>query len=207
MLVRLLGATSVRRGDGEWSPIGSRAVRSLLAGLATHPNTTVSIDTLTGWVWGEDLPARPQAALQTVASRLRTILREALPDTSTSTSTSSVAVEAVPGGYLLRIDPDLIDATRFETLLRHARTTTRTEHPPAAIARYDEALALWDGDHALIDSTPTTYAHTEAARLNELRLTAVQERLDLLLHTHPAETNSPGSPPDIRCAKPSPAST
>src|SRR4051794_29049099 len=145
------------------------SVRTLLARLAMNPGRVVSVDALTDALWGEDLPGDAANALQLRVSKLRRALGAAgVP--------ADVLVTRAPG-YQLAVDGDAVDAQRFERLLSRARACTDA---PAALALLDQALALWRGP-ALADVGDAEWIETESARLEELRLGALEDRLELLL--------------------------
>ena len=101
-------------------------MRALLIALALEPGRLVSKATLIDWIWGEQLPADTANALQRLASRLR----KALPEGS---------IEGQPGGYRLTVEPDAVDAVRFERLVAQARDTEGSRR----VRLLREALALW----------------------------------------------------------------
>ena len=90
-----------------------------------------------------------------------------------------------PPGYLLRVEPDAIDARRFESLLEKGRRLLASGETEEAAAILHEALALWRG-RALDEFAYERFAETEVARLEELRLRALEERIevDLALGRH-----------------------
>ncbi|MCP2196448.1 putative ATPase [Lentzea flava] len=142
----LLGPTTVETDDGTPVDIGGARVRMLLARLALDPGRPVPASTLIDDLWGAQPPADASNALQSLVSRLRKVF----PD-----------VTLEPGGYRLAITPDDVDVHRFERL--------------RAAGRFDEALALWRGE-ALADVREAPFAEPAAARLDEARLTAEEER-------------------------------
>ncbi|MEV6236099.1 BTAD domain-containing putative transcriptional regulator [Lentzea sp. NPDC051838] len=142
----LLGPTTVETDDGTPVDIGGARVRMLLARLALDPGRPVATTTLIDDLWGEQPPADASNALQSLVSRLRKVC----PD-----------VTLEPGGYRLAIAQDDVDVFRFERL--------------RAAGRFDEALALWRGD-ALVDVREAPFASPAAARLDEARLAAEEER-------------------------------
>jgi DNA-binding SARP family transcriptional activator len=121
-------------------------------------------------LWGDDLPANPANALQGRISRLRHAL-EAI-------GVPGTLVAAQGPGYLAAVDRDQVDAHRFAGLVQLARASTG--NPRAASRLYAEALDLWRGP-ALADFATEPWAAGEAARLEELRLAAIEERIDLVL--------------------------
>ena len=167
MEIRLLGDLEVV-ADGVAGTLPGSGERAVLALLAMQAGRTVSADRLVDELWGERLPANPANALQTRVSKLRRQLGALGAD-------GAAVVTAAPG-YRLELDRDRVDALRFERLVAEARAAGDAD-------RYAEALALWRGP-ALADLGD--WAEAEAARLEDLRLTALQERieLDLLAGRH-----------------------
>ncbi|GAA2069965.1 BTAD domain-containing putative transcriptional regulator [Streptomyces albiaxialis] len=164
MRIGMLGPFEVRAGDGSPVDVPGARLRALLAALALRPGRAVPKAALVDWIWGEHPPADAANALQRLVSRLR----KALP---------GGAVEGRTDGYLLAVGPDAVDAVRFERLVRAARA--RTGDVPRRAALLREALGLWRGA-ALQDIGLQGGAACEAAavRLEELRLSAAEERFD-----------------------------
>ncbi|WP_433315659.1 BTAD domain-containing putative transcriptional regulator [Micromonospora chersina] len=162
MQVRMLGPFEVRTNDGILADVPGARLRALLIALAVEPGRVVPKATLIDWIWGENPPADAANALQRLASRLR----KALP---------GGVVEGQPGGYRLVVDPDAVDALRFERLLARARQ----EEGLPRVRLLREALALWRGaalqDVGLENSTAFDAAVT---RLDGLRLAAMEDRFD-----------------------------
>jgi predicted ATPase/DNA-binding SARP family transcriptional activator len=160
--IGLLGPFEVQADDGVVADVPGARLRALLVALALQPGHPVPKSTLIDWIWGENPPSEATNALQRLASRLR----RALPDG---------LVEGQTGGYRLAVEPDAVDAIRFERLVGQAR---REEVPPR-VRLLREALALWRGaamqDVGLQDSAAFDAAVT---RLERLRLTALEDRFD-----------------------------
>ena len=121
---------------------------------------TVTTDTLIEALWPEQAPGRPQTAIQGYVSQLRKVLG---PET--------IATEA--NGYRLDLPADALDGAEFERRLAAATSLAPTERAAELAA----ALALWRGP-ALAEFTYETWAQSEIARLEELRLAALEARLD-----------------------------
>src|ERR1700733_2828248 len=157
----MLGSFEVRTDDGVLADVPGARLRGLLIALALEPGRVVPKATLVDWIWGEHPPAEAANALQRLVSRLR----KALPDG---------LVEGQTDGYRLRLEPDAVDAARFERLVGQART-----EDPRRAKLLREALALWRGaamqDVGLQDSAAFDAAVT---RLETLRLTAMEDRFD-----------------------------
>ncbi|MEO5576418.1 MAG: BTAD domain-containing putative transcriptional regulator [Gaiellaceae bacterium] len=159
MQIRLLGPLEVRDG-GRVIALPRRQQRALLAALALRAGEVVSTDRLIADLWGESAPASATGSLQNTVSALRKLIgRDAL-------------LTQAPG-YRLAVGREAVDVNRFERLLTEARVPD-----PATRARLlREALELWRGP-ALADLEEEDFARLEAARLDELRVTALEERID-----------------------------
>lgn len=166
MLFQVLGPLGVDV-DGTSVVIGGVRPRALLTALLLEPNTVVSRRRLASAVWGDDLPKAVDSALHTTVARLRRALGPA-----------GAAVLTRTPGYLLQVDDDAVDATRFEALHGSARAMAAKD-PPGALRLLDEALALWRGP--AYAEFAHTFARATALHLEELRLCALEERLALLL--------------------------
>jgi DNA-binding SARP family transcriptional activator len=157
--VRLLGPLEVIR-DGATVQIAGGKRRALLAHLALRANEAVSADVLIDALWGESPPATARASLQNMVARLRRTL-------------GADVVAGTAGGYQLAVEAESIDIHRFELLVRAAREEEVRERG----VDLRRALSLWRGP-ALADFVYEPFAQSEAARLEELRLTALEDRID-----------------------------
>ena len=108
-------------------------------------------------------------SLQVTVSRLRRSLGEA-----------GSALETVAPGYRLAVEPDAIDARRFEAMLTEGRAARVAGDAKGARRLLDDALALWRGP-PLADAGFESFAQGEIARLEELRVAALEERIDARL--------------------------
>ena len=164
MEFRLLGPLEVLEG-GRVIHVGGAKQRALLAILLLHANEVVSRDRLIEEIWGDRQPGTAGARLDHQVSRLRKALEPAEQLVTRS------------GGYVLEVESEQIDARRFERLLGEGRRANAAGEPDSAASSLREALALWRGD-ALVDLAYESFARNEIERLEELRLTALEERLD-----------------------------
>jgi DNA-binding SARP family transcriptional activator len=169
--IAILGSTEPRLDDDDDVVVGvpagkQRALLTLLAMQAPHP---VSAEVAADALWPQAAPAEAIRSLQVTTSRLRRSL-----------GSGGSAVETVASGYRLAVEPQAIDARRFETLVESARSTRLAGDEPRARRLLDEALALWRGP-ALADVAFESFAQGEIARLEELRIAAVEERIDARL--------------------------
>jgi DNA-binding SARP family transcriptional activator len=164
---RLLGPLEVVH-EGGTLPLGGQKQRALLAVLLLRAGEVVATDRLIDDLWGEQPPRTAATSLQNLVSQLRKMLG---PD----------AVVTKPPGYQLAIPADRVDLVRFERLVRAARGAPADERA----AKLREALALWRGP-PLLDLAYEPFAQSEIRRLEELRLSALEERIeaDLELERH-----------------------
>ncbi len=166
----LLGPLLVRR-DGAALPVLPGRQRVLLAALLLSANRMVALDQLAEAMW-RDGP--PPSALGTVRNYVKN-LRRALADGG------DAHIRTVPGGYLMSIQPEQLDVLRFEALLRSGRAAASGRAWRQAADQLAEALALWRGD-PLADVSSDMLALREVPRLAELRLQALEARIDADMH-------------------------
>lgn len=168
MKFRILGPLEVVDDAGRTVRLSGTRQRALLAALVLRANQVVSSDELLEEVWGDDPPASGIRLVQVYVSQLRKALGEG-------------AIATHPAGYVLTAAPNAVDLQRFEHLLGKASGAD----PEAATAILREALDLWRGP-PLADFAYESFAQVEIARLQELRLTALEARIeaDLELGRH-----------------------
>jgi DNA-binding SARP family transcriptional activator len=180
---RILGPLEVTE-RGRLLALGGSRQRALLALLLTRANEVVSTDRLIDELWGAQPPRAVANALQYHVSQLRKALAPHAP-----------IVTREPG-YLIRVEEDELDLLRFERLVEEAQRAP----PEIAAQRLREALGLWRGP-ALADLEREPFAQVEILRLEELRLSALERRieadlalglsteligeLEVLVHEHP----------------------
>jgi DNA-binding SARP family transcriptional activator len=152
--------------------LGGPKRRALLALLALSANEVVSTDRLIEDLWGEQPPASAITALHGHVSRLRKLLNDH--------GGGKQLLRTRPPGYVLELSPDELDLHRFDRLREEARALQGSGNLADAAARLREALALWRGP-PLADLAYERFARNEAPRLEELRLAAVEERIELEL--------------------------
>lgn len=170
MEFRLLGPFDVFV-DGRTAQLGGSKQRALLAILAIHANEVVSADRLIEALWPEGAPESAVNTLQGYVSRLRKALD---PDRSNG---AEATIAFRPGGYVLTARPEQIDSSRFERLVAEADARAAAGDAASAARLLREALNLWRGA-ALSDFTYEDFARPEVARLEELRLKAIEDRID-----------------------------
>ncbi|GIH42999.1 SARP family transcriptional regulator [Microbispora corallina] len=160
----VLGPLAVWNDRGDAVTVPGLKVRALLAALLVDPGRPVSADRLVEHLWGDDLPGNPPGALSAKVSQLRRALEDAEPG-------ARALVVSPPPGYLLRAGADAVDAGRFERLAAEAREAPGPEEKAELLSG---ALGLWRGP-AFADVADEPFARAAVARLEELRLTALED--------------------------------
>ena len=163
---RILGPLEVLDEDQPISLGGSKR-RAVLALLLLHANETVGADRLIDELWGEQPPATAAKTLQVHVSRLRKEL------------TGDVLVTR-GSGYELVVDPEDLDAHRFEARFGEGRSELADGRPEHALAALEDALSLWRGP-ALADLAYEPFAQPEVARLEDLRAAANEQLIEAKL--------------------------
>jgi len=164
---RILGPLEVS-ADGRAIDVGGPRLRALLVVLLLRANEPVPRDVLVHELWGEQPPAGAQHSLDVYVSRLRKSLDPAA---------NGPVVVTRPGAYSLRLAEEQLDARRFERLAAEGRAALDGNEPGQAAATLRAALKLWRGP-ALADLVNGHVPRVEAARLDELRLGAIVDRID-----------------------------
>jgi DNA-binding SARP family transcriptional activator/tetratricopeptide (TPR) repeat protein len=170
---RILGPLEVLDNGRPVALPGGRG-RALLALLILYVGEVISADRLIDELWGESPPPTATTALQGLVSTLRKRLARAGGEAGT-------VLRTVPPGYVLATDPTGVDANLFRRLVEEASGAAAAERS----ARLRRALSLWRGP-ALAEFTYQPFAQREITTLEELRLAAVEERVeaDLTLGRH-----------------------
>jgi DNA-binding SARP family transcriptional activator len=166
----LLGPLVVRSG-GVVLPVSQGKQRVVLAALLLNAGRLVPVDKLAESLWGADPPPSARVAVQNHVMRLRKALRD----------TGGSRISTLPNGYLISVDAAELDVTRFEDHLSAARAAARGGSWEVAAARARAALALWRGA-PLEDVASELLAAQEIPRLAEMRLQAIEMRIDAELH-------------------------
>jgi predicted ATPase/DNA-binding SARP family transcriptional activator len=167
MEYRILGPLEVRRGDSPL-PVGGPRHRKLLAVLLLYAGDMVSAEHLIGALWGNEPPASAAAMLHVRISEVRAALRGAGAD---------VGLVTQPGGYRLDLDDGALDSRRFERMAEAGgRALARGDHSSAS-TQLRAALALWRGS-PFAELADDLFAQGEIARLEALRLQALESRLE-----------------------------
>jgi DNA-binding SARP family transcriptional activator len=163
---RILGPLEVWR-DGRPVQIEGAKERALLAFLLLHAGEPVSVDRLIDELWGNSPPATARKSVQVRVAGLRRALRDDVLLTRGD-------------GYVVRLEPNQLDLHRFEQLLAVGDDALAAGDPSTAVATLHEALALWRGP-ALADFAYDSFAQPAIARLEELRVHALERRIEARL--------------------------
>ena len=166
----LLGPLVVRRG-GVALPVPRGRQRAVLAVLLLNAGRVVSVGEMAETLWGPSPLPSASVTVRNYVKRLRRVLGDA----------DQARILTRSPGYVIRVDPGELDVARFEDLLEEARSAARAGCWAAAADQARVALALWRGE-PLADVKSEALALREIPRLAELRLQAVELRIDAELH-------------------------
>ncbi len=161
---RILGELEILQ-DGDPVILGSPRQRALLARLLISPGEVVTTDRLLEDLWPGDAPETARRVLHVYVSRLRKAL-----------GGDRHRLEHRSPGYRFSIEPEELDVGRFEQYVAEGRAALARRDPDGARTRLVEALDEWRGP-ALAEFRDEAFAQEEVSRLEELRLSALQERL------------------------------
>ena len=159
--------------------LGGPKPRTLLALLAVHAGHVVPLEQLIDAIWGEEPPEQARAAIYTYVSTLRRALAGGDPD----------VIARSGGGYRLAVDPDQVDLHTFLREVSAGRRAKAAGEPDRAVVHLRQALALWRG--TALGGTQGMWAENERARLEELRVAALEDRVDVELETGEGESLIP----------------
>jgi predicted ATPase/DNA-binding SARP family transcriptional activator len=168
MRIGLLGEFQVLDDDERDVVVTGAKLRALLVMLALQCGRVVPADQLVDGLWGPESSSAARNGLQGLVSKLRRALGSA----------SLVATRG--GGYALEVPPEAVDLYRFEQLVAAGRANASSGDLASAIELLAEGDSLWRGG-ALAEFAYEEFASAEVTRISELRLAAVEERLDIEL--------------------------
>ncbi|SFW61397.1 AfsR/SARP family transcriptional regulator [Amycolatopsis australiensis] len=163
---RVLGPAEVT-ADGHPVPLGGSRPLIVLAGLLLRANRVVPVDELGRWLWDDDR-RRSKGALQTYVLRLRRALGD------------QVTIRTESGGYLIELDDDLLDLSRFRARATQGKAAMDRGESRRAAAYFAEALAQWRGP-ALLNVESDALHRDEVGQLAEERLRVREQWADALL--------------------------
>jgi WD40 repeat protein/DNA-binding SARP family transcriptional activator len=149
--------------------------RGVLAVLTASPGRVVSVAGIVAGLWGSRPPDGAERAVASYISRLRRTL-----DAASGDADATAVVVTRPPGYVLAVGPSSVDALVFETRVKQAWRAAAVGQPALAAERFRQALGLWRGE-AYAEFADHPFAHRQRTRLEELRVSAVEARIDALL--------------------------
>ncbi|WP_329523480.1 AAA family ATPase [Streptomyces jietaisiensis] len=168
---RVLGPLAVQGRDGRAIPVPGTKQRAVLGYLLLHPNQVVATSRLVDALWPGRKPVTARKMVQNAVSALRTALaRGNGPD-------DEVVLLTHAPGYLLRVDPELIDLHRSRRLAEQGRRELAAGSPAAAAESFRQALAQWNGA-VLADLVEAGASWPELAAMSEERQAIREDRAD-----------------------------
>jgi DNA-binding SARP family transcriptional activator len=167
MRLELLGPVRIWGWD-RMVVLGPPKQRAVIGLLASRVNEVVGVDEIVDSVWGSAVPQTAVNGVHTYVAGLRRVLE---PDREARES-GGIIVSA-GGGYLLNLKQEAVDVHQFVRRHRQAKHLHDTGRPAEAAQLYESAMSLWHGD--AYANVPGPFAEMERTRLQELRLTAIEE--------------------------------
>src|SRR6266545_5102719 len=171
---RILGSLEIY-DNGRPLPLGGHQQRALLALLLLRANQVVPVDEIVEELWGARPPASATKSVQALISKLRKLLAE--PGAEAEDASEDGILLTRSHGYVLTVVPGELDLHRFQSLTEEGRRALAAGRADDAAERLREALALWRGP-PLAEFAYESFAQVEVARLEELRLSALEERIE-----------------------------
>ncbi|MGW4733084.1 BTAD domain-containing putative transcriptional regulator [Streptomyces shenzhenensis] len=172
---RVLGPLTLHADDGRTVPVLGTKQRAVLGLLLLNANEVVATSELMHALWPGRKPATARKMVQNAVSALRTVLAH-----DAGLSTEAVLLTHAPG-YLLRVDPDLIDLHRSRRLAEQGRNELAAGSPPAAAELLREALGLWSGP-VLADLVDLGVSSPGFAAVTDERQYLIEDRIEAELH-------------------------
>jgi DNA-binding SARP family transcriptional activator/DNA-binding XRE family transcriptional regulator len=161
----ILGPIFAYRG-GRPQPLGQPLQRTLLGLLTLRHNERVGTDEIVDVIWGEHPPRTCRRQVQAMVGRLRHLLAHAPHDPTDAT------VRRGSESYLLEVDPELVDAGRFERFLQAARQSIPDDEPALALGAWQAAIRCWRGP-VLVGTNDRLRLHPRSMTLSRHRVEAV----------------------------------
>ncbi|WP_086824685.1 BTAD domain-containing putative transcriptional regulator [Allokutzneria sp. NRRL B-24872] len=159
---------------GVVAPLKGTKQRAVLGYLLLHANEVVATSRLLRALWPDDVPSTARKMVQNAVSGLRTVLA------SNSDGTHTPLLLTHAPGYVLRVEPERIDLSRFESLAQAGRVALTEGRGDQAAQALREALALWRGP-VLADLVETGVNWPELAKLRDMRVSVMEDYFDVEL--------------------------
>jgi DNA-binding SARP family transcriptional activator len=163
----ILGTLAVRDDSGEEIAVRGVLQRRLLGLLVCNAGRVTSTELLIGALWNGSPPPSAGKTLQSHIVRLRSAIDPARR-----------LLETRPSGYVLQVGREAVDALRFERLVMLAGHASAAGVPDSAAAMLADALALWRGTAAYADLRDCDVLDREGARLDAVRQSALEDRVE-----------------------------
>ena len=176
--INVLGTLEVSINGTSVVPTASKP-RQLLAMLAMNTGQLVTSSTLREELWAVNAPRSATGTLHTYVLNIRNLIREALPAGQEDLVREILVTKNT--GYVLQVDPEAVDAVRYNRLAAAGRTASAAGDHARAERLLSDALALWQGP-VLVDVTTGPQLEIETMQLTERRLADVALRIDAELY-------------------------
>jgi YVTN family beta-propeller protein len=173
---RILGPLEVEDGPQSLR-LGGPQQRALLALLLLRANEVVPVDEIIDGLWGTEPPASATKSVHALISKLRRTLEGQPAGGTNGEAVENGVLLTRPHGYVLTVLDGELDLHRFQSLMEEGRGALAAGEVPEAADRLREALALWRGP-PLTEFAYESFAQVEISRLEELRLSGVEERVE-----------------------------
>ncbi|WP_116204122.1 AfsR/SARP family transcriptional regulator [Amycolatopsis circi] len=180
--IDLLGPLQVTLDGAAVTPSAPK-IRRVFSLFALCANHIVRTEQLIEELWEENPPSSVKTTLQTYVYQLRKSLcldAAQRPRGRGAAAGDQPVLLTLTGGYLLSVDPEVLDANRFDREAQRGWAELDAGDPEAAFRTLDDALGLWRGP-ALVDVNPGPLLQAEALRLDEMRKNALEHRIDAAL--------------------------
>lgn len=167
MMFRLLGPLTVTTSSGDELWITSASQRVVLAALLTTASEAIATDDLIDILW----PAGPpRSARVTLHNHMRRLRQAVGPE-------GRARIQTTAAGYAIKVSPQELDISLFTDQIAAGRDGLRRGDWAAASEHLRTALSLWRGP-ALMDVISDPLISRERPRLDEMRLQALEARID-----------------------------
>jgi YVTN family beta-propeller protein len=176
MHFRILGPLEVENGSQSLR-LGGHQQRALLALLLLRANEVVPVDEIIEGLWGAEAPASATKSVHALISKLRGRLEGEAADSASGETGENGVLLTRPHGYVLTVSDGELDLHRFQSSMEEGHGALAAGHAAEAADRFREALALWRGP-PLAEFAYDSFAQIEIVRLEELRLSGVEERIE-----------------------------
>lgn len=177
----MLGSIEAMEKDGPSPQLNGMNQRAVLGYLLLHANKVVPTSRIVWALWGENVPATSRKMVQNAVSGLRRMLAAEGAGGAGGADEAGAGCPAeivtCPPGYLLRVDPEAVDLTRFRRLVARGRADSAAGASASAAEALRAALGLWRGS-ALADLAECGVDWPELAMLHDERKAAQEDLVE-----------------------------